>query len=153
MLPAHHSNLNSTSDGRLCRAALITPAPPCNAGTLRKFNDGQRHHITFAHVFADRSFACSQLKDKSASIRDDLQVQSSELFRKDLTKPYRSYKHPSRSMRTCTYISTVIWPTMSVAKATRHSRLSQGCVFSLGLSRLYQGQAPETNLDNPEVSR
>ena len=59
----------------------------------------------------------------------------------------------SRSMRTCTYISTVIWPTMSVARATRHSRLSRGCVFSLGLSRSYKGQSPETNLDNPEVSR
>jgi len=42
---------------------------------------------------------------------------------------------------------------MSVAQATRHSRLSQGCVFSLGLSMSYKGQAPETNLDNPEVSR
>jgi len=40
-----------------------------------------------------------------------------------------------------------------VAPATRHSRLSQGCVFSLGLSMSYKGQAPETNLDTPEVSR
>jgi hypothetical protein len=59
----------------------------------------------------------------------------------------------ARSMRICMNISTVIWPTMSVAKATRHSRLSQGCVFNLGLSTSYQGQLPETNLDNPEVGR
>jgi hypothetical protein len=50
-------------------------------------------------------------------------------------------------------ISTVIWPAMSVARATRHSWLSQGGVFSLGLSISDKGQAPETNLDNPEVSR
>jgi hypothetical protein len=61
--------------------------------------------------------------------------------------------YDARSMRNCMNISTVIWPTMSVAKATRHSRLSQGCVFSLGLSTSYQGQLPETNLDNPEVGR
>ena len=59
----------------------------------------------------------------------------------------------AHSMKTCTNISTTSWPTMSVAKATRHSRLSQGCVFSLGLSTSYQGQLPETNLDNPEVGR
>jgi len=59
----------------------------------------------------------------------------------------------ARSMRTCMNISVTSWPTMSVAQATRHSRLSQGCVFSLGLSRSYKGQAPETNLDNPEVGR
>ena len=112
-----------------------------NLNTLQRFQDLRFHPLV------------SQLKGKSAPIWEDLQVQSSELFRKDLTKPYRSYKHLTRSMRTCTYILTVIWPTMSVAKATRHSRLSQGCVFSLGLSRSYQGQAPETNLDNPEVSR
>jgi len=47
----------------------------------------------------------------------------------------------------------VIWPTMSVAQATRHSRLSQGCVFGLGLFRSYKGQALEANLDKPEVSR
>jgi len=37
-------------------------------------------------------------------------------------------------------IAAMIWPTMSVAKATRHSRLSPGYVFSLGLSRSYRGQ-------------
>src|SRR6187401_2669928 len=58
-----------------------------------------------------------------------------------------------RSMKTCMKISTVIWPAKSVAQATGHSRLSQGCVFSLGLSRSYEGQALETNLDKPEVSR
>jgi hypothetical protein len=56
-------------------------------------------------------------------------------------------------MRTCINISIVIWPTMSVAQATRHSRLSQGCVFSLGLSKEYPGATLETNLDKPEVSR
>ena len=45
------------------------------------------------------------------------------------------------------------WPTLAVAKATRHSRLSQGCAFSLGLSRWYGGNNPETILDNLEVSR
>ena len=50
-------------------------------------------------------------------------------------------------------MACTIWPTMSVAKATRHSRLNQGCLFSLGLSRSYLGQEPETNLDSPEVSR
>jgi len=59
----------------------------------------------------------------------------------------------SRSMKTCLNISTTSWPTMSVAKATRHSRLSQGCVFSLGLSIAYSGQNPETNLDRLTVSR
>src|SRR5262249_53580740 len=76
------------------------------------------------------------------------------LFRaKKFNVTYHMGYSSSRSMRTCKYISTVIWPTMSVAKATRHSRLSQGCVFSLGLSRSYKGQAPEANSDNPEVSR
>lgn len=59
----------------------------------------------------------------------------------------------ARSMKTCTNISTTSWPKMSVAQATRHSRLSQGCVFNLGLSTSHQGQLPETNLDNPEVGR
>ena len=59
----------------------------------------------------------------------------------------------SCSMKTCLNISTTSWPTMSVAKATRHSRLSQGCVFSLGLSIAYSGQKPETNLDRLTVSR
>ena len=47
-------------------------------------------------------------------------------------------------MKICMNIATVIWPTMSVAKATRHSRLNQGWVFSLGLSRSYRGQSPDT---------
>src|SRR2546422_1219000 len=56
-------------------------------------------------------------------------------------------------MKTCMNISVTIWPMTPVAPATRHSRLSQGCEFSLSLSTSYKGQAPETNLDNPEVSR
>ena len=60
----------------------------------------------------------------------------------------------ARSMRICMNISVTSWPTMSVPQCgTRHSRLSQACVFGLGLSRSLKGQAPETNLDNPEVSR
>jgi hypothetical protein len=56
-------------------------------------------------------------------------------------------------MKTCINISAKSWPTMPVAKATRHSRLSQGCVFSLGLSIAYSGQNSETNLDRLTVSR
>ncbi len=59
----------------------------------------------------------------------------------------------ARSMKTCMNITVTIWPTMSVAKATRHSRLNLGCAFSLGLSRSYRGQRPEASLDNLEVSR
>src|SRR5262245_38747370 len=63
----------------------------------------------------------------------------------------------ARSMRTCMNISTVIWSRPGgIARVPRlrdHSRLSQGCMFSLGLSISYKGQIPETNLDNPEVSR
>jgi len=58
----------------------------------------------------------------------------------------------SRSMKTCMNISAMIWPTMMVAKATRLSRLSQGCVFGLGLSRGHRGYNYEANLDKPEVS-
>jgi hypothetical protein len=56
-------------------------------------------------------------------------------------------------MQTCMNISTTSWPTMSVAQATRHTRLSQGCMFSLGQSKEYPGATLETNLDKPEVSR
>jgi len=58
----------------------------------------------------------------------------------------------SRSMKTCMNISATIWPTMTVAKATRLSRLSQGCVFGLGLSRGHRSDNYEANLDKPEVS-
>lgn len=62
--------------------------------------------------------------------------------------------YPSlRSMKTCLHISTVSWPIMSVAKATRHSRYNQGCVFSLGLSTATIGERPEGNLDRLGVSR
>ena len=56
-------------------------------------------------------------------------------------------------MKTCMNISATIWPTLSVAKATRHSWLKQGCVFSHRLSMSYGGYKLETILDNPEVSR
>ena len=71
----------------------------------------------------------------------------------DVTFEILYTSHPL--MQTCMNISNVIWPTMSVPMAigTRHSRLSQGCVFSLGLSRAYPGASLETNLDKPEVSR
>ena len=81
------------------------------------------------------------------------QATAENFLAKQFDVTYHMSYSSSLSMRTCAYISTVIWPTMSVAKATRHSRLSQGCVFSLGLSSSYKGTAPETNLDNPEVSR
>jgi len=56
-------------------------------------------------------------------------------------------------MKTCMNISATIWPTLSVAKATRQTRLSQGCVFSLRLSTAHRGYSPEVGLDNLEVSR
>ena len=56
-------------------------------------------------------------------------------------------------MKTCMNISAMIWPTLSVAKATRQIRLIQGCVFSLRLSTSHRGNSPEAGLDNPEVSR
>ena len=71
-----------------------------------------------------------------------------------LNKPCSHVNHYPRSMKTCRNITTEIWPTMSVAKATRHSRLNPGCAFSLGLSTSsYCGQVRETSLDNQEVSR
>jgi hypothetical protein len=42
---------------------------------------------------------------------------------------------------------------MAVAKATRHSRHTQGYVFSLGLSLVPIGEQPEGNLDRLAVSR
>jgi hypothetical protein len=83
----------------------------------------------------------------------DPQVVAETFLAKKLDVTCHMSYSSSRSMRTCMNISTVIWPTTSIAKATRHSRLSQGCAFSLGLSRSYKGQVPETNLDTPEVSR
>ena len=62
-------------------------------------------------------------------------------------------KDDARSMKTCTNISTTSWPTMSVAKATRHSRYNPGCAFSLGLSMATLGQQPEGNLDRLGVGR
>lgn len=56
-------------------------------------------------------------------------------------------------MKTYMNITAKIWPPMTVAKATRHSRVIQGCMFNLGLSRGLRGYNYETNLDNPEVSR
>jgi hypothetical protein len=74
-------------------------------------------------------------------------------FKENLTVTILVWYSSSCSMKTCLNISTTSWPTMSVAKATRHSRLSQGCVFSLGLSIAYSRQKPETNLDRLTVSR
>jgi hypothetical protein len=56
-------------------------------------------------------------------------------------------------MRNCMNITATIWPTLSVAKATRQSRLSQGRVVSLGHSKSYGGQRSEARLDKQEVSR
>lgn len=58
-------------------------------------------------------------------------------------------------MKTRMKITAKIWPTMSVAKATRHSRLNPGCAFSLGLSGSYAygGQRAVAGLDSLEVSR
>jgi hypothetical protein len=59
----------------------------------------------------------------------------------------------ARSMKTCTNILVSIWPTTSVAQATRHSEPGRGYAFSLGLSVGYKGQRPEANMDRLEVSR
>ena len=58
-----------------------------------------------------------------------------------------------RSMKTCLNISVTSWPTMPVAQATRHSRITRGYVFSLGLSLASIGKQPEGNLDRLMVSR
>jgi hypothetical protein len=58
-----------------------------------------------------------------------------------------------RSMKTCLNISATNWPTMPVAKATRHSQVTQGYVFSLGLSLASIGKQPEGNLDRHGVGR
>jgi hypothetical protein len=42
---------------------------------------------------------------------------------------------------------------MPVAKATRHSQVTQGYVFSLGLSLASIGKQPEGNLDRHGVGR
>lgn len=55
-------------------------------------------------------------------------------------------------MRNHINITTQIWPTLAVAKAARHSRFNQGCVFNLGLSKSYGGNMPEVRLDKLEVS-
>ena len=56
-------------------------------------------------------------------------------------------------MKTYINISATIWPTLSVAKATRQTRLSKGCMFSLGQSKAHRGYSPEAGLDHLEVSR
>lgn len=56
-------------------------------------------------------------------------------------------------MKTCMNISATIWPTLSVAKATRQNRLNPGCVFSHRLSMGYGGSNLEARLDHLEVSR
>ena len=57
------------------------------------------------------------------------------------------------SMKTCLYISTMSWPTMPGAKATRHNRYNQGCVFNPGSSNTAIGKYTEANLDVTGVSR
>ena len=59
----------------------------------------------------------------------------------------------ARSMKTCLHLSTMSWPTMSVAKATRHDRYNQGYVFNLGSSNKAIGQYTEANLDGTDVGR
>ena len=59
----------------------------------------------------------------------------------------------ARSMKTCMNISVSIWPSASVAKATRQALTSRGHMFRLGLSRAYCGQKPEGNWDRGKVSR
>lgn len=59
----------------------------------------------------------------------------------------------SRSMRNCMNISTTSWPTMAIAKATRHSRYNPGCAFSQRLSHAPIGQRLEGSLDSFGVSR
>jgi len=50
-----------------------------------------------------------------------------------------------------TNITTPKWPTMSVAQATPHCRLGQGCAFSSRSTIGYGGQQLEANLDKTEV--
>ena len=57
------------------------------------------------------------------------------------------------SMKTCLNISATSWPTMTVAKATRHSRYTRGYVFSLGLSLASIGKQPEGNMDRHGAGR
>ena len=63
-----------------------------------------------------------------------------------------SIRH-TRSMKTCLNISATSWPTMRVAKATRHGRDNRGCAFGLGLSLVPIGQKLEGYLDRLGVSR
>jgi hypothetical protein len=56
-------------------------------------------------------------------------------------------------MKNCMNISAMIWPTLSVAKATRHGWLNQGYMVNFGLSGALGGYKPETNTDRPEVRR
>jgi hypothetical protein len=58
-----------------------------------------------------------------------------------------------RSMKTCLNISAMSWPTMPVAQATRHSRITRGYVFSLGLSLASIGKQPEGILDRHGIGR
>jgi hypothetical protein len=62
-------------------------------------------------------------------------------------------KRLTSSMKTCLNISATDWPTMPVARATRHSRYNQGYVFSLGLSAPSIEKQTEGNLDRLAVSR
>jgi hypothetical protein len=56
-------------------------------------------------------------------------------------------------MKTCVNISAMSWPTMKVAKATRHSRYNPGYVSRLGLATVAIGHKPEVTLVVPGVSR
>ena len=56
-------------------------------------------------------------------------------------------------MKLCLNIATTNWPKMSVAQATRHSRLGRVGMFGIRLSIAYKGNQPEANLDATEVSR
>ena len=62
-------------------------------------------------------------------------------------------KQAGIGMKTCINISATSWPTMSVAKATRHSRYNPGCAFSQRLSLATIGQGPEVNVDDLGGSR
>jgi len=55
------------------------------------------------------------------------------------------------SMKTCANILTVSWPTMPVAKATRHGQFNEGYVSNKVLSAI--GHALGGNLDGLIVSR
>lgn len=58
----------------------------------------------------------------------------------------------ARAMRNCINISTPSRQPVG-AKARRHGRSSQGCVFNDGLSASYGGSVRDTHLDHREASR